>query len=109
MAAELRIKVSEDKVKEAVQTLQRKIESMQGHLDQLIANREKLDKIYTGPTASIAISAIKKREKEAKNSIEKFTAQKEKLQAYLDSMNTTDTKVAQNYEAALNKSNELFK
>ena len=109
MAADLRIKVSEDKVRETVQTLSTKIARMEDHLAQLISNREKLERAYTGPAASIAMKAIKKREGEAANSIEKFKKQRDKLQAYLDTMNATDAKVTSNYEAALNKSNELFK
>ena len=109
MAADMRIKVSEDKVRETVQTLSSKIGNMEDHLAQLIANRQKLERIYDGPAAKIAMSAIKKREKEAANSIEKFKKQRDKLQAYLDTMNATDAKVTANYEAALNKSNELFK
>ncbi len=106
--AELNIKVSEEAVRETVNKLTNKIENMQDHLAQLISNREKLERIYTGPTATIAIDAIKKREKEAAGSIEKFKKQRDKLQDYLDKMNQADNKALKDYEDALRKSNELF-
>ena len=106
--ADLTVKVSEDKVRETINVLSSKIDNMNEHLSQLIANREKLEKVYTGITATIGINAIKKREKEAAISIEKYKKQRDKLQAFLDTMNEIDRKVAVDYEDALRKSNELF-
>ena len=106
--ADLRIKVSEDKVRETISILTDKIGNMNEHLSQLIENREKLERLYTGKTASIAISAIKKREAEASESIEKYKKQRDKLQEYLDLMNTADSKAEADYQAELQKSNELF-
>ena len=106
--AELTLKVSEDKVMETIQQLTSKIGSMEGHLDQLIVNREKLEKAYTGITAGIAIRAIKNKEKEAKNAIQKYKNQRDKLVEYIEKMNAVDARLASTYEAASNKRNELF-
>lgn len=106
--ADLNIKVSEEKVRETITTMTNKINSMQDHLSQAISTREKIERKYVGPTGTIAAEAIKKREKEVANSIEKFKKQRDKLQQYLDTMNTADAKAAKDFEDALNKTNELF-
>ena len=108
MADQLNIKVSEEKVQEAIDTLTTSIEKMEGYLASLVSKREQLEQSYIAPVANIAFNAIKKRENEAATSIAKYKAQKEKLQAYLDLMNKTNSEVTTTYEESLNKSNEFF-
>ena len=106
--AELRIKVSEEKVRETIQTLSSKISRMEDHLAQIDTYIEKLEKGYDTPAAKIAMEAFKKRRSEARDATEKFKVQRDKLQAYLDTMNATDARVSATYQEALNKTNQLF-
>ena len=106
--AENRIKVSEEKVRDAIGKLTAKLASMKEHLAQVISKRQQLETMYSGPAATIAINAIKKREAEAQRSIDKVTAQRDKLQEYLDFMNTADTEISNSYQEELNKANDLF-
>lgn len=106
--ADLRLKVSEEKVRETINTLSSKISHMQECLDQIIVNREKIERGYTGITGSLAAEVIKKKEREVLNSIEKFKKQRDKLQEYLDTMNAADAKTARDFEDALKVTNDLF-
>lgn len=107
--AELNLKVSEEKVRATIQVLTDKNDKLIDLLSQLRANREKLEKAYTGPTATIGINAIKKRESEVEAAIRKYKLQRDKLQTYLDIMNEADAKARAAFEESLSKTNDLFK
>lgn len=85
------------------------IEKMESNLASLTAKRQRLEQLYKGPAATVGFEAIKKREREAASSIEKYRGQRDKLQEYLDLMNTTDAQVTTTYEEALSETNDFFK
>lgn len=108
MATQLRLKVSEAKVLETIDNLTRCIDNMENHLQQLIVKREKIEVSYNGPSARKAVEAIKEHEVNAKRAIENYRSQKEKLQQYIEMMNSTDSAIANQYDEALSMAQNIF-
>lgn len=108
MATQLRLKVSEEKVRETIETLTTNISKMKDRVEQIQAHRANLEKVYVGPTAEKGILAIKEHEQKAIEQIEKLTKQKDALVQYLDLMNNTDSKITNDYEQAMSQAKNLF-
>lgn len=108
MADGLRIKISETKYRETINKLGDKIAELQDCLEQLQTQKGKLKGAYGGPAAEKAYEAIEANETKVKESIEKVTKQKDKIQQYLDSMSQVNTKIEKDYDDALARAQKDF-
>lgn len=108
MADQLRLKVSEEKVRTTISKLETSINNMKEHLGQLTTHRQRLADLYKGPAAVLGINAIKKHEEKVQAQIDKLLKEKNALVSYLDLMNTADTDISNTYQDAMNAANDLF-
>lgn len=108
MASLITLKVSEEKYKTAINQLGDKLIALKECLSQIQGKRSQIETNYSGEQAREAIAALKEDEAQVQKAIDAVTAQKDKIQAYLDSISTTDTNIKGTYQQALQQAQSVF-
>ena len=108
MASLLELKVSEEQYKRTISQLAEKIAQLQNCKQQLQGHRSKLESSYQANQAKDAIESEKTYEQRVQDAIDKLTKQKDKIQAYLDNMEKSDTSIRGEYASELQTAQHVF-